>query len=134
MKKLPDHIVTLYLDSMGDRTKARWFGSFRVKCVLTNADRFALERMYASLMPSREREIDEEVRLRAAAIAELSVRIIDGPPWWSATQGGQLMADSQPIYDLAMMVNAEEKKWDAAVAELSKFEDTNAIVPDALKS
>ena len=133
MKKLPDHIVTLHLDSLGDRTKARWIGQFRVKCVLTNADRFALERMYAALLPTRERDVDEEVRLRAAAIAELSVRVVDGPPWWEATRFGQLMADKQPLYDLVMMANLEEKKWDAAVEELSKFEENNAIVPDADK-
>lgn len=134
MKSLPNHIVTVNLDSIGDRTKQRWVGPFRVKCVLTNEDRFRLERAYAELMPSREREVDEEIRLRAATIAELSVRVVDGPDWWVSTRGGRLMADKSPLYDLIVMCNEEEKKWDKAVEELSKFEDNNAIVPDSNKS
>jgi hypothetical protein len=133
MKSLPNHIVTVNLDSLGDRTKARWVGQFRIKCVLTNADRFKLDRMYAELLPPRDREVDEEVRLRAATIAELSVRVVDGPEWWSSTRGGQLMADKAPLYDLIVMCNEEEKKWDKAVEDLSKFEDSNAIVPDPNK-
>src|ERR1019366_469199 len=116
MAKLPEQIVTVFLDSIGDRTKTRWTGSFRIKCVLTHADRFALERMYAALLPSREREVDEEVKLRAATIAELSVRVVDGPEWWQGTRGGQLMTDKDPLYDLIVMANEEEKKWDEAVS------------------
>ena len=133
MKTLPSHIVTVNLDSLGDRTKQRWVGQFRVKCVLTNADRFRLERLYAELLPSREREVDEEIKLRAATIAELSVRIVDGPDWWTATRGGQLMADKAPLYDLIVMCNNEEKQWDKAVEDLAKFEESNAIVPDINK-
>jgi hypothetical protein len=134
MAKLPEQIVTVFLDSIGDITKTRWTGQFRIKCILTHADRFALERMYAALLPSREREVDEEVKLRAATIAELSVRVTEGPEWWSSTRYGQLMADKDPLYDLIVMANEEEKKWHEAVSKMATSEDSNVILPDASKS
>lgn len=127
MKKLPDTTGTISLDSIGERTKTRWAGTFKIRKVLTNADHFALERVYAQLLPSRERDIKDELKLRAAAVAELSVRIMEGPEWWNGTKGGQLMVDSNPLYDLIMLCNEEEKRWDAQVEEMSKFEDSNAV-------
>lgn len=127
MKKLPDTTAIVSLDTIGEKTKTRWTGTFKVKRVLTHADNFALERVYALLLPSREREIKEELKLRAAAIAELSVRVIEGPPWWDGTKSGQFLVDSDPLYDLITLCNEEEKRWAQQVEDLAKFEESSAI-------
>lgn len=130
MKKLPDTIATVHLDSIGERTKSRWVGQFKIKRVLSHADQFALERMYAALLPSRDREISEDVRLRAAAIAELYVRVLEGPEWWNGTRYGQQMVDTDPLYDLVGLCSDEEKKWSEQLEAEAKFEDTNAVDPE----
>lgn len=127
MKKLPDVLAMVTLDSVGETTKSRFIGQFKIKRKLTHADRFQLERIYAQLLPSREREIEEELRLRAAAIAELSVRVVEAPSWWDGSKNGQLLVDSQPLYDLALLCSEEEKKWAQQLEELAKTEESNAI-------
>lgn len=127
MRKLPDIATMITLDSVGETTQSRFIGQFKIKRKLTHADRFQLERIYAQLLPSREREIEEELRLRAAAIAELSVRIIEGPEWWNGSKGGQLLVDSQPLYDLALLCSEEEKKWSQQLEDLAKTEESNAV-------
>jgi len=127
MKKLPDTVALVSLDSTGEVTKTRWVGTFKIKRILTHADRFALERVYASLLPSRDREVSEELRLKAAAIAELYVRVVEGPAWWDSTKGGQLLADSQPLYDLIFLCNEEEKKWSDQLEATANTEESNAV-------
>ena len=126
MKKLPDTIATVSLHSIGEVTKTNWVGQFKIKRILTHADRFQLERIYAQLLPSREREVSEEVRLRAAAIAELSVRVIEGPAWWEGSKGGQLLVDTAPLYDLSYECAKEEKAWSEQLDQTAK-EGSNAV-------
>ena len=135
MRKLPDMVAMVSLDSTGERTQSRFIGQFKIKRLLTHGDRFQLERIYASLLPPRDREINEEERLKAAAIAELSVRVIEGPPWWEGSKSGQLMVDAQPLYDLALLCSEEEKKWAKQLEDSAKTEDSNAIpVPKPTES
>lgn len=126
MKKLPEIIVTIALDSMGEETKRRWFGQFRIKRKLTNSERFALERIYSQLLPPSGREVPDELKLRAAAIAELSVRVDEGPDWWQSSRGGQLLIDSTPIYDLINLCHKEEENWNKSLEEEAS-EPSNAI-------
>jgi len=134
MKKLPDTTAMVSLDSVGEKTQSRFIGQFKIKRILTNSDYFALERIYAQLLPSRDREVAEDIRLKAAAVAELSVRIIEGPAWWEGSKQGQLMVDSQPLFDLAMICNEEEKKWSQQVADLAKEESNAVLVPESAES
>src|SRR5665213_335663 len=100
MKTLPSTTTTVHLDSIGEISRSRWVGTFTIKCILSHADRFAKARMYAAMVPEKENLMDEEDRLKAEVIAQLSVRVIDGPEWFEATRGGQLMVDAQPLIDL----------------------------------
>lgn len=127
MKNLPNVTTTVQLDSIGERTKSRWVGTFTIKRILTHADHFKLDRIYASLMPSRSADVSEEQKLKAAAIAELAVRVINGPAWWDGTNSGQLMVDSDPLYDLISKCNEEEQKWAQEIEESAKFENSNTI-------
>ena len=133
MPKLPDMIATVTLDSTGERTKSRFIGSFQIKRLLTHADRFALERVYASLLPAREREISEDERLKAAAIAELSVRVVSGPTWWEGSRNGQLLVDAQPLFDLAILCEKEEKRWSELLEESAKTDNEKSnVVTDTI--
>lgn len=110
MKKLPDLTASIYLDSTGEVTGEKYIGQFRVKRVLTNADRFAIEREYLEMLPSGN-DASEEVRIRAATIAELSVRILSGPTWWNGSSYGKLLLDTNPVYDLMAKCHESYKDW-----------------------
>lgn len=111
MQKIPDTIRMVAIDCTGELTKSRWIGEFRAKAILSHADKFKLERIYAELMPENDKFVKENDKIRAAIIAELSVTIVDGPEWWSATRGGQLMADDTPLYELMGACKKMQEKW-----------------------
>ena len=125
--KIPDYIKTVVLDANGEVTKSRWTGTFRVKCILSHADRFALERIYTQLLPS-DTGVDEEVKIKAATIAELSVRVVDGPEWWNSTRQGQLMVDTTPIYELIGLVVKASEEWSHELGKMNANE-SNAVIP-----
>jgi hypothetical protein len=131
MKNLPNTMSTVHLDAVGEISHSRWVGQFTVKCILSHADKFAKARLYAALMPERENLVEEEDRLRAAVIAELSVRISDGPEWWSATHGGQLMADLDPLVELLKLCQEESIKWSKKLEEIASFGDGNVVTAPA---
>lgn len=111
MAKVPDRIASLTLDSAGEVTKTKYIGTFRIKAVLTHGDRLQLERFYASLLPKNTETVSEEMKVRAATIAELSVRVIDGPGWWTDSNNGLLLLDAEPLYDLLMQCNSAYEDW-----------------------
>lgn len=127
MKNLPATTTTVHLDSIGEISKSRWVGTFTVKCILSHADRFAKSRLYAAMVPDKEHLMDEEDRLKAEVIAQLSVRVIDGPEWWEATRGGQLMTDSQPLIDLLDLCKTAMLDWSKKLNEAASFGDGNVI-------
>jgi len=55
--------------------------------------------------------------------AELFVRVIHGPSWWTDSQQGQLLIDTSPLYELIRLVNEEEEKWLKAVEKSTKGND-----------
>lgn len=131
---LPNYIVPVSLDCIGEKTGSRWTGTFHVKCVITHADRFAIERMYSALMPiNPSRQLDDELILRAETISQLSVRIELGPPWWDSTKSGQLLVDSEPLYALLNLCQDATKKWNEDLSSKASLGNSNAVSQDAPK-
>jgi len=123
MKKLPDILKHSNLDSIGEITGQKYFGSFKIKVILTHDERFAIERTYKRLLPD-DKGVEQEISLRAAGIAELDQRIVEAPKWWIDSRNGRDLVDSQPIYDLVVAVNKLYEEWRS---ELNKtVEDSNA--------
>ena len=124
--KLPNIYATVSIDAIGEKTKSRWIGSFNVKRVLSHADVMEFERMYSRLIPKGV-DPSEERRIQAATLAELTVRIVSGPSWWDSTQGGQLMVDMEPLYQLMIECSKEEKAWSDEIDKLASFGDGNIV-------
>lgn len=133
-QQLPDLTTTIYLDSAGEITKNRYVGSFKIKRVLTNGDLLAIDRFYAKLLPKdAEESASEDRKIKAAIIAELFVRIIEGPNWWTESRYGQNMIEFQPMYDLIQKCNEEFKAWtDQLSNAVNKVENenSNSITPN----
>jgi hypothetical protein len=130
MVKLPSIYKTVTIDCLGDVTKQRWTGSFEVKAILSNADRFEIERIYSKLMPVGTTP-SEEQKIEASTIAELAVRVASGPSWWDSTRGGQLMAEMNPLYDLMQECSKAQKAWSDEVDKMAEMGDGNVIPPQS---
>lgn len=126
--KVPNIIRTVNLDSTGEVSKNKFLGTFQVKAILNHADEFAMERMYAKLVV-KEEFMKEEQKIRAAVIAELSVRIVNAPDWWNASSNGQTLADKQPLYDLAQLCSEAYLEWSKELDEaVNKNSNSGSVI------
>lgn len=121
MSKLPDHVVTITLDSTGEITKRPWIGTFKIKLLISHNERLAFERRYKELLPN-DSGVDEDTKFKASALAELSVRVIDGPGWWEDSKQGMNLVDAKPIIDLLYKVNEGYSDWLKKVEDIAKEE------------
>ena len=126
MKRIPDVQTQVSLDSIGDVTKSRWFGTFLIRRKLTHADRFLIERIYNQMIP-KGGDVLEDLKIRAATLAELQARVISGPDWWESSGRMQLLLDAQPIYDLIALCSKAEADWEKELEDESKVETSNVI-------
>lgn len=126
MIKLPDTIGTVFLDSVGEVSKQKFTGSFRVKIVLTNADQIAVEREYARLLP-KDAGAGDSNKLLASTMAELNVRVLEGPAWFRDASSGQNMIDRDPLYDLIVRINEAYKDWQNRLNESATAGDDNVV-------
>ena len=117
MSKVPDIIRPIYLQSLGEITKQKYFGTFRIKVILTQRERLLVEREYSALLPS-DKGASEENKLRAAVLAELSVRIAESPDWWKNSDYGRELLDSQPLWDLMVSIDKERNAWQEELDKL----------------
>lgn len=110
MKKIPDIIKPIFIDCIGENTKQKYTGHFRVKVLLTNAERFKVDRTYSTLLPD-DKSVDQASKIKAEAIAQLDERVVEAPKWWTDSRGGRDLLDSQPIWDLMIAVNEKFTEW-----------------------
>ncbi len=118
MAKLPEIIRTINLESVGEITNETWRGIFRVKVVLTHSERFAIERHYKKLLPD-DSNINENVKLRCAALAELSERIVECPEWFKNSRMGIDLIDVQPVYDLLGLISGKFEEWQFELGKMA---------------
>lgn len=110
MKKLPDIVKYVSLDSIGDVTGQKYVGSFRIKVILSHDDRFTIERTYKQMLPDDKGVVDE-IKLKCGGISELESRIVEAPAWWKDSRNGRDLVDSTPIYDLLVAVSEQYENW-----------------------
>lgn len=118
MAKLPDHIRFIVLDSKSS-TGESFSGTFKIKAVLTNEDRFTIERVYKSFLPD-DSSSSEQIKADATVIAELNVRVLESPAWFQESRGGRAMIDMQPLYDLFVKIKEAQTEWQLEVSKLAK--------------
>lgn len=133
MSSLPNIIKPMQLDCIGSTTKKRWIGQFLVKCVITHADAFAIDRIYGAMTNNWPYDVDSKLKLKAQSLAQLSVRIMEGPEWWSASKEGQLLVDDEPVYELMLLCKEATDSWNTEVEKRAIVDDSNTVTRDAPK-
>lgn len=116
MIKMPDYEATVQLDCIGEETKNRWTGTFRIKRVLTHLDKFRLERIYTELIP-KDSDANNDLKTFAATIAELEVTVLSGPDWYETSGKGRYLVDRNPLYELYFKCHEASEQWKKEVAE-----------------
>lgn len=122
MKKLPDIIKFVQLESIGELTGQKYTGSFRVKVLLTHSERLATERTYSILLPD-DKTASSESKLKAGAIAELDQRVVEAPKWWADSRNGRDLLDAQPLWDLLVAVEQKTEEWKQELNKKAEGQD-----------
>lgn len=127
MVTLPDIIKRFYFNQTGEVTGMNYAGYFAVKVVLTLGEKLEVEKKYAQLLPN-DKNANSENKLIAATLAELDVRVVEGPSWWTRSQSGQQILDTQIIWGLMIKIQELTEEWKKEVNELAQ-KVSNVVPP-----
>ena len=91
---------TFIMNVTGAKTGINYAGKFTVKVWLSFGDELQKDNLRRSLLgPAAGTPADGVVNV-ADILSDLGVRIIEGPSWWTESQGGTTVLDSEAISEL----------------------------------
>lgn len=116
------------LNLEGDVTKEKWIGKFKCKLRLSHRDTLTKDNLRRQLLGDSPELATERAASLAFIASELSVRLMDAPPWWKASDNGLELADDNVMAEVyANCVRLEKdlydkthKKVDQAAEDLKK--------------
>lgn len=112
---LDGEISTWNLDAQG-LIKGTYRGIFKFKCYLDPIEQISCNREYRALLGDNPSFVPEHENFLAYALTQLKYRIIEAPPFWTATaQNGHNWAGNVPDENILSRV------LDAAVRSEEKF-------------
>lgn len=108
------HVRTFILeDIIGESTDELYKGTFTFKTKLTYADLLQVDRLRRDFLGGTHQENASVIAMNIAnALADLAVRVIESPSWWTDSGNGFGLKDDnvlQTIYDLALKAQKEEE-------------------------
>lgn len=123
-----EETATIALDVKGLATGKRYEGNFTVKTRLTRRDAFQADQIRRSIIGPNQSEAMPELIMESFYLAQLKVRIVESPKWWSATNDGLDLEDPNVAEELYKLAKDQEdsrreallKEAEAAVEKLSK--------------
>jgi hypothetical protein len=110
----------------GTTTGTLFTGKFKVRTRLSFRDQLRRDEIRRSLLGPTGTEASQGAAFVASLVSEMSVRVIDSPKWWTASDGGMELADLNVLSEVfALAVKAEQdlvaslvKDGDKAQADL----------------
>jgi hypothetical protein len=107
---LPLKQRTFNFDHTGEETNKKYDGMFTVWCSLTVGQKHALALEKTRLLGNYANPTDDLAGL-AIILANLRAKIVDGPNWWTQSQGGALIEDEDALVALYRKVQEAEVAW-----------------------
>jgi|GEM_PF-2993310 len=99
-----------YFKDKGERTGQSFEGDFVAKCILNQ-----IEQIEVALRVDRynggSKTISPGHALMNRAIAELEIRLVKAPTWWTDSDGGRTLYDSNILYSVFEEAFKGEKAW-----------------------
>ena len=97
----------------------KYEGSFTVLCLLDMGQKHRLELEKTRLLGNYANPTDGLSGI-AVILANLRIKIIDGPEWWKQSNGGYTIKDEDAIVALFDRVVAAEVEWKKSLREMAK--------------
>lgn len=97
----------------------KWAGQFTVLCVLDIKTRHLLELEKTRLLGNYSSPTDELAGI-SIMLANLRLRIVDGPEWWKQSKGGYEFTDIDTLTSLYEKVMNAETEWRTKLKEKAK--------------
>lgn len=97
----------------------RYEGRFTALSILDMGQKHKLELEKTRLLGNYPNPTDGLVGI-AVVIANLRVKIVDGPDWWKQSNGGMGILDEDALMNLFTKVDALEAEWRTKLKEMGK--------------
>lgn len=128
------------LSVVGDSSKVTWAGEFSVKTKLSWRDQLQMDKARRELLGADAQAASPDAVAQAVILAELGVRIVKSPSWWTESNRGLDLVDDnvlteiyQKVRTVVMGLDKEaEKETEAArqdLVEVKKAKEAPAGPP-----
>jgi hypothetical protein len=97
----------------------KYEGQFTVICSLNMGQKHNLELEKTRLLGNYVNPTDGLIGI-AIVLSNLRVKIIDGPPWWTQSNGGASIDDEETLMSLFNKVQEVEAKWKKDLLEKTR--------------
>ncbi len=123
---LPNNEFSFHYTGKGETTGEQYFGDFTVKSVLSNA-----EQMEVAIRVDRysggSRTLAEQFKLFNRIFAELELRVIKSPKFWSESNNGWDLHDANIVHEVFTEAMKAPKIWaDRIKAKAEEIEKATA--------
>lgn len=97
----------------------KYEGRFTVLCLLDMGQKHRLELEKTRLLGNYQNPTPELSGI-AIVLANLRVKVLDGPEWWKQSNGGYLIKDEDALVTLYDKVQEAETQWRNQLKEMGK--------------
>ena len=111
---LPKNEAIIDFDEVGETTGKKYDGRFTTVCILNMGKKHQLELEKTRLMADFTNPTDGLFGI-ATILANLRVKVTDGPNWWKQSGGGLDIEDEDVLIKLYKCVLDKEIEWRDAV-------------------
>lgn len=119
MSQLPKRERTFVFEGVGADTGIKYDGKFTVKTILKIREKHQLE-LEKTILQADTKSPTAGLRGISNILANLRVRIVDGPEWWRQSEGGSDLDDENILLDLYDKVIEQEMEWRKDLQEMAK--------------
>ena len=106
---------------VGEDTGNPYNGKFKVKTLLTRRDHFVADERRRILVGANAASVANSVNAEAFMMGQLVVRIVEAPKWWTDSDGGLDLEDSNLVGELfSLVMKAEEERKENLKKESGK--------------
>lgn len=99
-----------YLKAKGEKSGQSFEGDFTVKCIL-NIEEEVEVAIRTDRYNAGSKTLNPSMALINRTIAELEMRIIKAPTWWTDSGYGRTLVDKNVVYDVFTKAMEGEKVW-----------------------
>lgn len=113
------------LSVKGEATGLKYEGTFKVKCLLTTAEKVNIG-LRIDAYNGGSKTVPQGIAVLNATLAELDVRIMESPSFWKDSDGGRQLMDTNVIYEIFAKTNAAEEDFRTRMKEEAEKADKKA--------